>query len=103
MGPQKPGWETGPECGHEDNGSRGSSSQVTVPRAALECLTLKPQVEWGDLAKGLRTAQRKPGTPRRVARGVSRPMRACAEGLVVGRLLGVERRVTGGLTPSHKP
>lgn len=45
-------------------GACGSSSQVTMPRAALECLTLTPQVEWGDLAKGLRTAQRKPGTPR---------------------------------------
>lgn len=56
MGPQKSGWETGPEHGHEGNGSRGSSSQVTVPRVALECLTLKPQVECGDLAKGLRTA-----------------------------------------------
>lgn len=52
------------EPGHKATGACGSSSQVTVPRAALELPTLKPQEDWVALAKGLRTAQRKPGTPR---------------------------------------
>lgn len=55
--------ETGPEHGHKATGAWGSSSQVPVPRAALELPTLKPQEDWNALAKGLRTAQRKPGTP----------------------------------------
>lgn len=46
-----PRQEAGLECGHE--GSWNLERTLRQPRAP----TLKPQVEWGDLAKGLRRAQ----------------------------------------------
>lgn len=64
MGPQRTSLDGREDLsvGTKATGACGSSSQGTVARAGSECPTLKPQAEWGDLTKGLSSAQRKAGT-----------------------------------------